>query len=323
MPKDSDHNLYQRGGIWYARIQVRGQELRESLHTDDRREARKRRDRWLGQVNQHTYGEPRHRWQDAVGRYEIEVVPGNIKASTAQRYGVSLNQLHPILGERFLDEIDSRLVAEIVSKRKTAGATNATIRRDLTAVSVILRACRTWGWADSNPALDFDRGIVRERRDPIRPPSDDDVKKMVARCPGNFAKCVLFLRYTGMRQQEAVMLEWPQVDLKRKAAQLLDTKTSRARAVPLNRQALGTLAGTSRHNRSDFVFWHDEGLPYRNFASRFAALAVLAGVAFRCHDLRHKFAIEYLRAKGDIYKLSRILGHASVKTTEIYLGYVA
>ena len=323
MPKDPDHNLYQRGGIFYARTQVRGQELRESLHTAHRPEARRRRDRWLEQVNQQAYGEERHRWQDAAGKYATEVAPGNIKASTAARYTVSIGQLHEFLGDRFVDEIDSKLLADIIGKRKAAGATNATIRRDLTAVSVILSACKVWGWCGSNPAREFDRTMIRERREPIKPPSDEDIAKLIKICPENFGRCVTFLRQTGMRQQEAVMLEWPQIDLRRRTAQLTTTKASRARAVPLSRQAVGTLAGTPRHNASDFVFWHGEGLPYRNFASRFAALATRAEVDFRCHDLRHKYAIEFLRGGGDIYKLSKILGHTSVKTTEIYLGYVA
>ena len=53
----------------------------------------------------------------------------------------------------------------------------------------------------------------------------------------------------------------------------------------------------------------------------FALYCGKAGLKFRCHDLRHKFAIDYLTAGGDIYELSRILGHSSVKTTEIYLAY--
>jgi integrase/recombinase XerD len=40
------------------------------------------------------------------------------------------------------------------------------------------------------------------------------------------------------------------------------------------------------------------------------------------HDLRHRFAIAWLKAGGDIYRLSRHLGHASVKTTEIYLRWL-
>jgi integrase len=34
------------------------------------------------------------------------------------------------------------------------------------------------------------------------------------------------------------------------------------------------------------------------------------------HDLRHTFASRYLANGGDIFKLSRILGHSSVAVTE-------
>jgi len=266
--------------------------------------------------------EPRHRWHDAVDRYKLEIAPGNISANTAKRYEVSIRQLDDVLSDRFVDEIDRRLLTEIVGQRKRAGATNATVRRDLTAVSGILSACQLWGWRDDNPARDFDRSFIRERRDPINPPSDDDIAKLINVTPGNFGRAILFLRQTGMRQQEAVMLKWPQIDLNRKVVQLITTKGGRPRAVQLDEKASDTLVGTARHAQGSYVFWHHEGLPYRNFASRFRTHVRRAGVAFRCHDLRHKFAIEYLRSGGDIYKLSRVLGHRSVKTTELYLGFI-
>jgi integrase len=45
-------------------------------------------------------------------------------------------------------------------------------------------------------------------------------------------------------------------------------------------------------------------------------------VGFRYHDLRHWFAVEALRGGMGIYKLSKHLGHSSVKTTEIYLSFL-
>jgi integrase/recombinase XerD len=48
----------------------------------------------------------------------------------------------------------------------------------------------------------------------------------------------------------------------------------------------------------------------------------VTGVRFSPHTLRHSFACEYLRNGGNLYYLSRILGHSSVKTTEIYLQSV-
>jgi integrase/recombinase XerD len=47
------------------------------------------------------------------------------------------------------------------------------------------------------------------------------------------------------------------------------------------------------------------------------------GFTWRVHDLRHKYAIEWLRANPDkIYTLQKNLGHKSIKTTEIYLDYI-
>ena len=45
-----------------------------------------------------------------------------------------------------------------------------------------------------------------------------------------------------------------------------------------------------------------------------------AGLKRRLHPhlLRHTFASRYVQADGDIYRLSKILGHASVTTTQIY-----
>jgi site-specific recombinase XerD len=45
----------------------------------------------------------------------------------------------------------------------------------------------------------------------------------------------------------------------------------------------------------------------------------ISGVRCSAHTFRHTFAVNYLLAGGDIYALSRLLGHGDTKTTEIYL----
>jgi integrase/recombinase XerD len=39
----------------------------------------------------------------------------------------------------------------------------------------------------------------------------------------------------------------------------------------------------------------------------------------RCHRFRHTFAVSFLKNGGDVYKLSRLMGHSSVSITETYL----
>ena len=41
--------------------------------------------------------------------------------------------------------------------------------------------------------------------------------------------------------------------------------------------------------------------------------------AYSCHDLRHFFALTEYRKNKDIYRLSKLLGHASIQVTEHYL----
>jgi site-specific recombinase XerD len=47
--------------------------------------------------------------------------------------------------------------------------------------------------------------------------------------------------------------------------------------------------------------------------------AGVVGVRCSAHTFRHTFAVNYLMHGGDIYSLSRLLGHSTVSTTEIYL----
>jgi integrase/recombinase XerD len=263
------------------------------------------------------YGEERVTWKGAAVAW-AEQAPRSIRPGTLERYRFSLKNARPILDHLYLDEIGPKTIAKIA---KRTGVTNATLRRDITAVSSVLRHAVAEGWIDSNPAALWDRSVIRETRDPIVPPDDADIERLARHCPATFGDSIRFLRETGMRQGEAISLEWPQIDLRHSEAALLQTKSNRPRVVPLNEQALIILGRQPRHISRHTVF-HTDGRPFKNYASRFAGYARTVGTTFRCHDLRHKFAIVWLREHGDIYRLSRILGHASVKTTEIYLGYV-
>lgn len=326
-------NLYKRGTVWWCRIQAGGTEHRRSLRTADRKEAERRFAQFKTELTAAVhFGESRLSWKAAVVRYLTEVGPHAVKSGTLKRYTVSLNQCGPHLEGLYIDQITRKTIGDLVSARRKAGASNATINRDLTAVSAVVGAALEWGACESNPARDFNRRMTRERRDPINPPERMDVEAVIARCPGRFAHMVRFLDGTGCRQEEAAGLTWSQVSLKAGTVTFTKTKTSRPRTIRLDQPLVQMLDALPRFLGSEFVFWHDEGSRYLNVSARFAQMvksaqesAQKAGTAFRpfrCHDLRHGFAVRALQNGWDIYALSKHLGHSSVKTTEIYLGYV-
>lgn len=321
---------YWRGDTLWGRITVQNREIRFSLRTDDAKVAEGRRkarhDREIAAAH---FGDQRVTWEDAVLAWG-EHIAAQAKPSTVKRYAVSLKQLEPHLLGCYLDEIDKRMVSDIVRHRRAGRATNATIRRDLTALSSVLSYCEEEGWRDDNPALSRMRRI-KERRDPIVLPEPEHIAAVVARAPGLFARLIETALATGCRQAELVTLERRQVDYTRRQISLYRTKTSRPRVIDML-GAYDLLRSAPVNMRSPVVFWHGRGEPYRNVASRFAAIVRAAQKAaqkkgrefrpFRFHDLRHRFAVDYLKNGGNIYDLRDHLGHSSVKVTELYLAYL-
>ncbi len=312
-------NLYRREGTWYGRVQSAGREHRRSLQTGDRAEAVRRLKAWRSELSAAVFGLERHSWQETVAQYVAEVLPGQVKPSTAKRYLCSLRQLDPILGGLWLDQIDRKVVARIAHR---PGPTNATRRRDLTAATAVLRAAASWGWIERNPLRDFDRGVIRERRDPIRLPTDQEIDILIGACPPMLAALVRTLWLTGMRLEEAGSLERRQVDFAAGTVTLDKTKTGRPRVLPMAPAVHALLAGLPVWLDGPYVFWHGAGRRYANLSARLAAIGRSRGLGFRRHDLRHRYAVDFLQAGGSIYELQLLLGHSSIKTTEIYLDHL-
>lgn len=339
-------NCYWRGGTLWGRCKVRGVEHRASLRTTDGREARLRFGAWKKRLIQEAAeaieapAETRHSYKAAVVRWNAEVLPGAVKPQVQRRYMTSMRLLHHHFADLTVDQVTSRAIAAYISARTTGTgkvrkATNATIRRDLTALSRLLSACVAWGWLDTNPARFFDRSIIRERRDPIRLPTDADLERVISHAPAQMRPIIRLLDATGMREAEAVTLERADVDWGQQLIRLSRTKTSRPRVlrwVTPGGDAGPILTAAVPRLRVPTLFPNRDDEPYRNFSSNFGkavrdaiASAEEAGEPFRrfrAHDLRHRFAVRALESGWSIYALSKHLGHTSVKTTEIYLDHL-
>ena len=120
-------NLYKRGNIWWARIQVRGRDVRRSLRTASLIEAKKRLRKMQADLDHlRFFGEERVTWKGAVVAWAKEA-PRSIRPGTLERYRFSLKNVRPNLDHLYLDEIGPKTIAKIA---KRTGVTNATLRRD-------------------------------------------------------------------------------------------------------------------------------------------------------------------------------------------------
>lgn len=323
-------NLYKRGNHWWARFKVRGVETRRSLRTTVRSEAERRLKAIRKAVEDELlYGlAPPMLWQSAVLAWSKEAT-ADLSPKTVKRYLVSLGQCRPFLDGTDIQKIDVPKLRELVRERRARGATTATIRRDLTAISSVLDYAIGEGLIQENPTLTIRHKRMREKRDPIMLPTEADIATMVAAAPARFADAIEFARETGMREEEIFSLTHKQ--LGRDEITIVG-KRNRLRVIPYSRKAKEIIARQPQRLGKPYVFHHD-GERWSSPSSRFgdirrrvarkAAQAKTEFHGFRFHDLRHLYAVEYLRAGlGSLYDLQQLLGHESVKTTEIYLEFL-
>lgn len=320
-------NLFRRGKTWWGRIQVAGKEYRGSLHTRDRPEALKRLKDWregVGRIK--FYGAQRLTWEAAVLHYQETVMLSAVEPSTAKRYMVSFRQIRDHFQKYHLDEIGPRQISEYIAARRREGVSNATINRDLTAISRVMAEGLGKGANEHNPARDYDRALNREKRDPIDLPTWEEVAAAIAKAPTPlWGEIMDYASKSGMREGEILTLEKRRVDLTRMAITLHRTKGRRLRVVPLSGPLLEEAVPILRRamkRGSELVFGRAGDTALKNFPSRYAVWRKKEKIAFRFHDLRHLFAVTYLQRGANIYDLQRILGHGSIKTTEIYLDYL-
>lgn len=326
--------LYQRNGIYWARFKVRGVEYRHSLRTRSKAVAERRLKALKEHVEETAYfgaSDP-VLWESAVVSWAQSWARLGVKPRTGARYAQSLIVVRQWLDGKPVHAIDNVLLKQIVSARAKHGITNATIRRDITAISSVLGHCCDEGWIEENPAHMMDRSRFKERKANIILPRPESIAQVLAE-GGRLLDMAELSKETGMRQEEIASLEHDRLDRKRMTATLEDTKGNVVRVVPLTAHAVAIIDRQPRHFREKWVFWHDNGERFQNVDSSFYALvkrvarkAAQAGrefKRFRFHDLRHFFAVMYLKERrGGLYDLQQVLGHKSVKTTEGYLDHL-
>jgi integrase/recombinase XerD len=343
-----------RGNTLHSDFQVKGKAIRVSLRTDDPAIAKAAIEKLRKQVKAEVYygGTPRTylevlaEWKAFTEGKPGDRWDGQVSMSTFTRYCVSLIQVAPFLDNKKLSEIDGRLIGRIVRERGSE-VTKATVKRDLTALSSVMNYAVAQEWRDSNPVLPWLK-TVKERRDPIVEPRDQDIYLMIARTRGMWPQLIQAALVTGVREAALVNARREDVDHDRKELRVVD-KGNKVRVVDLKPMGgYDLFARLPAFAGKPYLFWRTEGKRVRKDSRReatvigdkiedpaacfrrevalVAAWAKENGVDFRSftfHHLRHKHAILWLRGGGNIYELQQRLGHSSIKQTEEYLKYVS
>jgi integrase/recombinase XerD len=298
MPRKSKppRGTYWRKKVLWAYYQVEGKRYRHSLETDDPKLAKERRDearkQVVAEIKLQSSRQDRVRFKDILISWDRHM-RGEVSEKTVKRYLSSLEQIEEHLEGLYLDEINGKVIGQIIEDRKLDEVTNATIRRDLTALSSVIDYAILVGKLETANPVILKMKYLNERRDPIVLPSDDQINRVIQRAPGMIADIIKAAWLTGCRLNELVEAKRTQIDHDRKQLTIIKAKRGKLRVIDLAVDGAYQIfrnLPTALHK--PYIFWHDDGEPYQNMSSRFRALCVSIAEKdksfspFRFHDLR-------------------------------------
>jgi len=285
--------------------------------------------------------------QDVIDRYRDEVSPH--KAETTQRAEKSyLSFWERELGEYALSYVTPELVTEKLDALSTAGdgrrkledgqkpnrpKSRKTLKHYRDTLNVLFGFAVKWGWTASNP-LDGVNKITKANVERVRYLDEDERKSLLDACKASdndkLYPIVVFALSTGARKGEILSLTIEDVDLKRGAAILRDTKNGETRPAPIVHHLKDLLRdqidevttfydGMEEESPVRWLFPRRDGLAPVDIRKAWENARDAAGIRdFRFHDLRHTTA-SYLAMNGaNPLEIAEVLGHKTFQMVKRY-----
>lgn len=248
------------------------------------------------------------------GYYEFSV--GNI--------GVVMNYFNSV-SITTTDQLDSETVYKLLKFLRNRNNNNSSLNKKL---GVVKRAIKY---------NDLDINLTKVKIDsvkqkPFRIFSKQELKIIVKyymnlnlKDAVKFTKYILFLilYHTGIRRTELTKIKISHIDFDSKTIYLDETKIGIPRYVIFRSYIINDLKRYIALKNRKYLFWNfkeDSPLTSTNISDmmRYDKRAMNLKY-YSCHMYRHTFATNLIENGGELFTVQQLLGHQSIKTTEIYL----
>jgi site-specific recombinase XerD len=270
-----------------------------------------------------------------VGRAVLEYVQARtdrqeIRPATVYRFREILGLFASEVGRaRPLSSVTRKHLDEWVKAMGLRHLAPRTIRLRIGTVRGLFRWAVIEGYVKKDPTLS-----LRQPKLPRQLPrgiKDDQVTAVLEQCRDNRERlAVLLMRREGLRAIEVANLELADIDGDERSM-IVRGKGGHERALPIVDEVWAALE-TYLAERGRFdghllqayrpSYAHvDDGITARYVVRLVGDAFRRAGVKASGHALRHTFATDLLRNGANLRDVQTALGHVSISTTQIYLGF--
>lgn len=222
------------------------------------------------------------------------------------------------IDHQWLTDFMIYLMNDYVTYKKTK-LTNGTVDNYLRCLKAAFNVAVEEGIMPTNPMLALDRSHLKGTTYEREFLSVEEVKKLIdtpCRRP-DIKGAFLFSCFCGLRISDVRSLQWKHIVTTGEKMYLKITqfKTRRPLTIPLSRQAIKWMPERADAGEDDYIF-----PPLSKNMTVLDDWAKEAGIKKHVtfHVSRHTFATMELTMGADIYTTSKLLGHTSVATTQIY-----
>jgi integrase/recombinase XerD len=249
-------------------------------------------------------------------------------SSTAVHYGSDVRIFFKWIVGKPPETITAHDIDEFIEWQQSLGRATATIQRRLIAIRMFYDylTCVCDDKVE-NPVKPHRHYIDRRRRLP-RDIHQDEIENLFSAIGDHLRDQTIFtlMLHTGMRVGEVVNLRMKDVFLSEERIPYLrvNGKGQRERVVYLSStaaQLLKEYLGDRSISRENRVFLNKKGEPISitGIQLQLAKYCHLANIWITSHQLRHTFACRMIAARVPVTSVQKMLGHASLKTTQLYV----
>ncbi len=220
-----------------------------------------------------------------------------------------------------LTSVNQLAVERFKHARGDEGVKPATINRAVAMFKHFITRATAEGWLPESIGRAA-RGVALLKEPPgrVRYLIDEEARDLLGALRPDVRDVVITALMTGMRRGEIVGLKKSALDLAAQVFKLTETKTNKARYVPIHDSLVPILRQAMDRSPSDYVFTNLAGRPHTHrVGAIFRRTVEKLGIKdLRFHDLRHDFATKLRRNGMGLDLIATLLGHSTLAMTQRY-----
>src|ERR1017187_2155323 len=233
MRKRGNGTVYRRGRIWWIQYFVRGLIVPESSHSTEKADAENLLKQRIGEVAAgRRVGPERATIADLCALVVEDNQLRNLRDAQHVEWRYKAH-IEPVLGSLLVSRFGSAQVRQYVAQRRSAGASDATINREL---AIVRRGFRL-GAQEDPPLVQRQPAIPMLEEDNVRQGflEQDQYERLLEELPASLKALFVCGYHTGARKNELRRIRWEQVDSEAGLIRLSagQTKGKKARTLPI------------------------------------------------------------------------------------------